>query len=182
MTKFVEYWLHLDLIDDLPTRIPKILESIACGEEPPDDFELPKHPFFKLENWYRFTKMEHEDSKMTQEMHFHKNSLTLSGSNDGDDYENLIGFIDWMHPYIYPRKPRMFIGFLLSSEESYPSLVIFDRRTYEILDLEKLFNSGGPIILDPEKRRMTRIKKLAELEAIIDEIFGNENNDADIDA
>jgi hypothetical protein len=179
MTKFVEYWFNFPIISDLPARVPEVIDILMNEEKPSSDVELPEHDWFKIDNWYLFNKQMVHDSNMSCDLERTDNNLHISGCVETDDAGIVLGFIDWIYPYIKTSKEQRFLGFYRRDIDAFPNILMQAKSSFALIKLDGIFNSDSPIIIDPSKKSVTKLPSFDEMRETLESLLDKDKPDVD---
>lgn len=157
------YHLNCPVIDDLPTRVEKLLNIATdqCDADP--DMVMPQHSFFKNDGWNHLMHCDGE---------FANDRIFING--EFPSVELFREFMDWLLPYLVNGSTHGFVGYYIPDGEKYPTLIISDESSIGYMDISVFGQKEYKILFDPMKRSLMRIPTKESLMDTIRSIFMSE--------
>lgn len=167
--EFIDFDITVELIDDIPPR-PLAILKFLIGEEPlPDDMKLPDHEFFRMEDWKNIFHDRPDISPRIKGGRIVGNIFSASGIDYHETDTLYAAFLDWLISYTKRFTEDKCISIAHPSTEVAPVIVFAGRTGLSAIDLNKILESDGPVILDPGSKTFRRLPSFGTLKEAVKE-------------
>lgn len=164
-----ELYLRLRMIEDLPTRVSQILDYLYGEAVLPDDFKLPKDPFFAFENWQDIMGEDFDDYIQKD-----PEGVTYIHCTPNVSVDVIRAFLRWLLPYVcIDTENTFFMGHILEDDSPYPTLVMLDRSRFFFSDMKLILGAKCPIMVDNEKGTLKEMPTDEEKSDLLKSIFSS---------
>jgi hypothetical protein len=149
--KYIEFYINLFVIDDLPKTVTKLLNFMA-GKSPLDvDIKLPDHYYFDDLDWHDWFRHTFDYSAVIPTFMYEHPRVVLVGAYPGS-LHRLHSFISWMSDYI--DGPRT-LGTFRREGEIFPATLHVKNKEVGVTEVDRVMNHDGPLLIEPRKQLIT---------------------------